>query len=103
MVVKYLISKNASLTNYNDQKETVMDVAKRVDDLAIIKLISEQKEWIEFEKNLEQNKVRVEGEKRKIIKKNIKKEDEVNNDDESIVKGQIKKKDKKKKKSKNKN
>ncbi|KAG4095964.1 ankyrin repeat-containing domain protein [Neocallimastix lanati (nom. inval.)] len=93
MVVKYLISKNASLTNYNDQKETVMDVAKRVDDLAIIKLISEQKEWIEFEKNLEQNKVRVEGEKEENNKEeNIKKEDEVNNDDESIVKGQIKKK-----------
>ncbi|ORX57786.1 ankyrin [Piromyces finnis] len=42
-VVKYLISKNVSLSHTNNKNETVMDVAKRINDISITNLISRQK------------------------------------------------------------
>ena len=59
MVVKYLLSQGVQLICTNTKKETVMDVAKRIGDQAIIKLISEQKEWIEFSNKKEKNKNKI--------------------------------------------
>ncbi|OUM65276.1 hypothetical protein PIROE2DRAFT_7737 [Piromyces sp. E2] len=50
MVVKYLLSCKAVLIHTNANKETVMDVAKRIGNQSIINLIAEQKEWIEYSK-----------------------------------------------------
>ncbi|ORX48360.1 ankyrin [Piromyces finnis] len=55
-VIKYLLSKNVSLTHVNSNNETVMDVAKRINDATIISLIEKQEEWIEFEKKMKDEK-----------------------------------------------
>ncbi|KAL6605455.1 ankyrin repeat-containing domain protein [Neocallimastix sp. 'constans'] len=62
-VINYLISEKASLSKKNDKNETVMDVAKRIGDQFIIQMISEQKEWIDYEKKLEKEKEEIEKEK----------------------------------------
>eukprot|EP00833_Pecoramyces_ruminatium_P010174 jgi/Orpsp1_1/1184206/evm.model.c7180000088502.2 len=67
-VLYYLLSKKVTLTHRNSKNETVMDVAKRVGDPYIIKLISEQKEWIDFEKKL----------KEKLNEEKVKEEDDIN-------------------------